>query len=183
MARGVGQPKDRRSQWLKGVLDLCLLGILAEGEAYGYDLGRALSRSGLGEVKGGTLYPALAKAEEAGLVVTTWRPSDAGPRRKYYALTEAGHRHLAEQRERWGAFAEAVGAFLGCDPVSAAGAPGHEAGAAVAGHETVADQTVDDGAADNVTDGSGAVDSGAAGSEAVGNVTDGSGAVDRETVG
>ena len=80
----------RRAQWLKGVLEPCLLGVLSQGEAYGYEIAQQLERAGLGEVKGGTLYPRLSAMETAGLVEVEWRVGDNGPGRKYYRLTPAG---------------------------------------------------------------------------------------------
>jgi hypothetical protein len=59
---------DRRASWLKGVLDLLVLAGLTEGESYGYEIAKTLAGSGLGQIKGGTLYPVLNRLEEAGLV-------------------------------------------------------------------------------------------------------------------
>ncbi|WP_306215484.1 PadR family transcriptional regulator, partial [Actinoplanes sp. RD1] len=59
---------DRRQQWLRGVLDLCVLGALARGESYGYEIGRQLESAGLGAIAGGTLYPVLLRLERLGLV-------------------------------------------------------------------------------------------------------------------
>jgi PadR family transcriptional regulator PadR len=89
-------PDGRRSQWLKGVLELCLLGVLEQGEAYGYEISQQLEAAGLGAVKGGTLYPRLTALESAGLVDVEWRAGDGGPGRKYYRLTAIGRSTLLE---------------------------------------------------------------------------------------
>lgn len=103
--RKAQHPSDqRRAQWLKGVLDLCVLGALRTGEAYGYELAKALEDSGLGQIKGGTLYPVLSRLEADRLVATTWRSSDQGPDRKYYRLTATGTALLEEARIEWTAF-------------------------------------------------------------------------------
>jgi PadR family transcriptional regulator PadR len=95
---------ERRSQWLRGVLDLCILASLRDCERYGYDLAQNLEGGGLGRVKGGTLYPLLARLEAAGLVKSRWQPGSQGPGRKYYALTQKGYAVLGEQSAEWCAF-------------------------------------------------------------------------------
>jgi PadR family transcriptional regulator PadR len=87
------------------VLDLCVLAVLAEGPTYGYAVAARLDELGLGGVKGGTLYPLLARLEQGGLVTTQWRPGDGGPGRKYFALTPQGHRDLADRSASWREFA------------------------------------------------------------------------------
>ena len=102
---------DPRRQWLKGALELCILGILRDGPAYGYDLAQTLAGAGLGEIKGGTLYPALTRLEDNGHVTTEWRPGPSGPNRKYYAITTSGRQWLDEKTDEWHAFTEAVTAM------------------------------------------------------------------------
>ncbi len=68
----------------------------------------SLAEAGFGTIKGGTLYPLLSRFESAGLITTEWRPGEAGPGRKFFALTEAGHATLVRQREQWARFAEVV---------------------------------------------------------------------------
>ncbi|WP_329565480.1 PadR family transcriptional regulator [Kitasatospora sp. NBC_01266] len=103
---------DRRSNWLKGVLDLLVLACLTEGESYGYEIAKALAGAGLGEIKGGTLYPVLNRLEEAGLVVGEFRAAERGPGRRYYQLTAVGRRELAEQNRSWLEFHTAVKSML-----------------------------------------------------------------------
>lgn len=104
--------QDRRAQWLRGVLELCVLGLLADGESYGYELSQALADAGLGQIQGGTLYPLLLRLQRAGLVATHWRGGESGPSRKYYALTAAGRTTLARSAGDWADFAERVSAIL-----------------------------------------------------------------------
>lgn len=92
------------AEWLRGVLGVCVLRILLEGPSYGYAITQRLAASGLGAVKGGTLYPLLGRLEEAGHVEVEWRPGDGGPGRKFYALTPQGRRHADEQAARWADF-------------------------------------------------------------------------------
>ncbi|MEO6570248.1 MAG: PadR family transcriptional regulator [Ilumatobacteraceae bacterium] len=104
---------DKRSQWLKGILDLCVLGILVDGEAYGYEIAGRLHRDGIGQIKGGTLYPALAKLEDDGYVAATWRTGDGGPNRKYYSITQTGATYLAVESAGWQTLADAAGVLMG----------------------------------------------------------------------
>ena len=92
---------DRRSSWLKGILDLLLLAELTEGESYGYALAAGLDEAGFGRIKGGTLYPVLNRLEEAGLVVAEFRAAEKGPGRRYYHLTDQGREVLDEQGTAW----------------------------------------------------------------------------------
>lgn len=99
---------SKRSQWLRGVLDLCVLGVLAESDEHGYAIGRRLLEAGLGDVQGGTLYPVLARLADAGAVTARWEPGDHGPGRKYYTLTEAGRATLQTEGMAWREFVDAA---------------------------------------------------------------------------
>lgn len=104
-----------RTQWLKGVLELCVLAIICQDEVYGYEIGQRLEAAGFGGIKGGTLYPRLAAMESNGLVEIEWRIGEHGPGRKYYSATPAGHRLLAEATAEYRRFGAAVGELLGFD--------------------------------------------------------------------
>ncbi|MDA2815280.1 PadR family transcriptional regulator [Nocardiopsis sp. RSe5-2] len=99
---------DRRASWLKGVLDLLVLAVLARGESYGYAIAKTLDEAGLGRIKGGTLYPVLNRLEEAGLVEAEFRATERGPGRRYYRLTDQGRSTLGEQSDLWQAFESSV---------------------------------------------------------------------------
>lgn len=103
---------DRRTQWLRGILDLCVLATLANGERYGYELAQELEQAGLGSIKGGTLYPLLSRLEKADLVATQWREGQQGPGRKYYTLTPGGKQALAEETGNWQAFTKLIAQLL-----------------------------------------------------------------------
>jgi PadR family transcriptional regulator PadR len=92
-------------QWLRGVLELAVLSVVDRGETYGYRIAADLEDAGFGVVKGGTLYPLLARLEEDGAVTGTWRESQSGPGRKWYRTTAAGRRRLHDQSREWRAFA------------------------------------------------------------------------------
>lgn len=80
-----------------------MLSILAEGEAYGYEIIHRVQQLSDGEIQWttGTLYPLLHRLENDGLVRSTWREVEAAPRRKYYALTPKGERALAAEMQQW----------------------------------------------------------------------------------
>jgi PadR family transcriptional regulator len=98
--------------WLHGFLDLCLLAMLRERADYGYGLSQRLAAAGVAEVPGGTLYPALLRLEQQGLAEPSWGPSESGPRRKYYAITDAGRATLESQAGEWRLFRDGVDALL-----------------------------------------------------------------------
>lgn len=100
-------------EWLRGVLSLCVLAVVAEHETYGYAVAQRLQEAGLGVVKGGTLYPVLARLEHEGLLVSCWREGDGGPGRKFFAVTGAGRVALAERARDWTSFADRAAGLLG----------------------------------------------------------------------
>lgn len=89
---------------MRGVLELCVLGVLSEGPTYGYAIAQRLAEAGLGVVKGGTLYPLLARLEGVHLVEANWRAGEAGPGRKFFELTAAGRTELARREALWAEF-------------------------------------------------------------------------------
>jgi len=99
---------------LKGHLDLLLLSVLAAGPAHGYAIISALrARSGgTFDLPDGTIYPALHRLQDAGLLGSSW--ADAGGRkRRVYALTTKGAAALAAEQTEWKRFATGVQAVLG----------------------------------------------------------------------
>jgi len=99
---------------LKGNLDLLLLSVLAAGPAHGYAIISALrDRSeGAFDLPEGTIYPALHRLEDAGLLSSSWADAD-GRRRRVYALTSKGAAALAAEQTQWRHFARGVHAVLG----------------------------------------------------------------------
>lgn len=93
--------ETRRSQMLRGVLDLCLLAVITDEPAYGYEMTRRLRERGLSTVGEGSIYPLLGRLERDGLVETHRAASDGGPRRKYYRASAKGLRALAEGMHAW----------------------------------------------------------------------------------
>jgi PadR family transcriptional regulator, regulatory protein PadR len=106
-------PEDRwPGEWMRGVLSLCVLRVVADGPTYGYAIATRLQEAGLGSVKGGTLYPILTRLESEGLVTSSWSAGDGGPGRKFFTLTDAGGQALRERSEQWQVFTERAAGLL-----------------------------------------------------------------------
>lgn len=107
------------SQWLRGVTDLALLASLESGPSYGYALLERLTSAGLEPISEATVYGALRRLQTSGLCSSSLVASDSGPARRYYRLTDAGRRQLAELRVQWADFADAVSRVTGSSAASA----------------------------------------------------------------
>jgi PadR family transcriptional regulator PadR len=103
----------RRSQLLRGVLDLCLLAVMDEGPTYGYEMTKRLRERGLSIVGEGSIYPLLGRLERDGLVETRRAASNGGPPRKYYSLSAEGERALKAGVGEWQTARDAVDGALG----------------------------------------------------------------------
>lgn len=89
------------TQLLKGVLEGCVLEIIAREPVYGYELVQRLRQAGFVNLVGGTIYPLLQKLEKKGYIIGEMRPSLDGPDRKYFRLTADGMSQLAVFWEQW----------------------------------------------------------------------------------
>jgi PadR family transcriptional regulator PadR len=99
---------------LQGTLELIVLQLLRAEPTNGYDLAQRIqtvSRDVLA-VNAGSLYPALYRLEERDLIRASWEESKTGRRVKVYSVTAAGRKALAEQRDDWARFADALSAIL-----------------------------------------------------------------------
>lgn len=97
-------------QLKKGVLELCVLAILAQKESYAYDIASRLADAiDMGE---GTIYPLMRRMQTEGLVDTYLVESSSGPPRKYYRLTATGRASFAAQKQGWIEFARSVQTIL-----------------------------------------------------------------------
>jgi PadR family transcriptional regulator, regulatory protein PadR len=102
-----------RTNLLKGHLDLVLLSCLREGPAHGYLIIKRLRERSGGEfdLLEGTLYPALHRLEQLGLVTSKWS-TKGGRRRRVYELTSKGGRALGERAAEWRSFTQSVDTVL-----------------------------------------------------------------------
>jgi PadR family transcriptional regulator, regulatory protein PadR len=111
-----GGTRNLLSQLRRGALEYCVLALLRDGERYGFEIVRKLAETD-GMVTGeGTIYPLLSRLRRDGLVTTSWRESDAGPPRRYYAITADGRRALERFNADWVRFRDAVDGLLNCEP-------------------------------------------------------------------
>jgi transcriptional regulator len=98
-------------------LDLLILKSLALAPLHGYGIGRRIEQmsDGVFRVTLGALYPALQRLERTGLVKGSWSVSDNNRRARYYTLTAAGRRKLAEGQQAWARTAAAMMRVLNAD--------------------------------------------------------------------
>lgn len=99
--------ENAKAQMRKGVLEYCILSILANNDAYASDIINRLKEAKMIVVEG-TLYPLLTRLKNAGLLSYRWEESTQGPPRKYYALTDAGRDFLSELDSSWKELVNAV---------------------------------------------------------------------------
>ncbi len=100
---------------LKGHLDAIVLAALEAGPAHGYAIIEVIKQKSANtfDLPEGTVYPALHRLEQAGLLSSHWMTPEGGRRRRVYALTRAGSKALADRRKAWGRFSQAVDTMLG----------------------------------------------------------------------
>ncbi len=108
------QKKTETGELLRDTLDMLILKTLSHGEMHGYDIAeyiRERSDQVLG-VEEGALYPALHRLEVRGLLAAEWGTSENNRRAKYYRLTAAGRKQLAEETAHWNRMSSAIARIL-----------------------------------------------------------------------
>jgi len=103
-----------RIELLQGTLDMLILQTLRWGAQHGYGIGQAI-RTGSGEVlqvETGSMYPALHRLERQGWIKSEWRSSEHKQRAKYYQLTAAGRKQLANEQSRWNQLSSAIAGLM-----------------------------------------------------------------------
>lgn len=103
-----------RGELLQGTLDLLVLQTLVIGPAHGHTIAHAIARQSedVLQVEHGSLYPALHRLEDRGLIASFWGTSENNRRARYYRLTPEGRAQLAEQTSRWDQMVRAVNRVL-----------------------------------------------------------------------
>lgn len=89
------------TEMLKGILEGCVLEIINRKETYGYEITRQLNELGFTDVVEGTVYTILVRLEKNKLVNTEKKPSEIGPPRKFYSLTDEGRKELEKFWAKW----------------------------------------------------------------------------------
>jgi PadR family transcriptional regulator PadR len=100
------------TQLLKGVLDVAVLAVVEDEDGYGYDVLRRLRAGGLTEVGDASVYGTLRRLYAAGALTSYVVPSEEGPHRRYYGITDRGREQLGEARTTWAEFSAALSELL-----------------------------------------------------------------------
>ena len=106
-------PNAQKRDVLQGTLELLILQTLVLEPRHGWGIGQRIQQvSEVFRVKLGSLYPALQRLEQAGLIAAEWQQSENNRRARYYRLTPAGRRRLAQERQDWARLAAGVARIL-----------------------------------------------------------------------
>ena len=107
--------RTKRDALPHGTLDLLVLRTLARGSQHGYGIVAHVQNASdqLLRVEEGSLYPALHRLEQAGMLRAEWRPTENNRRAKFYTLTPQGRRQLVEEQRTWKLMTEGVSKVLG----------------------------------------------------------------------
>src|SRR5262252_9727741 len=99
---------------LQGTLDLMILQTLVLGPAHGHTIAHAIEHRSdeVLQVEHGSLYPALHRLEDRGWISSSWGTSENNRKARFYRLTQAGRKQLAEQASRWDELVEAINRVL-----------------------------------------------------------------------
>jgi PadR family transcriptional regulator, regulatory protein PadR len=111
----VGKPgMEEKSDMPQGTLDLLILKVVALGPVHGYAIGQRLQQvsRGVVEVPQGSLYPALHRLENRGMLDAEWKETETGREAKFYKLTKKGRAELETEAASWERLAQAVGLIL-----------------------------------------------------------------------
>jgi PadR family transcriptional regulator, regulatory protein PadR len=107
--------RDNKKDQLQGTLDLLVLRILSTGAAmHGFAITERIEQisKDVLRVEAGSLYPALHRMTEAGWLKSAWGVSDNNRRARFYTITAAGRRRLADEQAHWASLTAAVGRVL-----------------------------------------------------------------------
>lgn len=110
----MAEKRNEPGELLRDTLDLLILKTLSRGEMHGYDIAEYIEERSeeVLRVEEGALYPALHRLEIRGLLTAEWGVSDNNRRAKFYRLTGAGRKQLAEETARWNRMATAIERIL-----------------------------------------------------------------------
>lgn len=104
---------NTKAQMRKGILEYCILAIIAREDSYAPKIIAELKRARMIVVEG-TIYPILTRQKNAGLLTYRWEESPQGPPRKYYSLTEKGREHLASLDDAWNEMVDQINSIRNC---------------------------------------------------------------------
>ena len=106
---------DARGDMLQGTLDMLILRTLLAAPAHGHTIAHVIEKGSedVLQVEHGSLYPALHRLEDQGLIASFWGTSENNRRAKYYRITPGGRQYLASEQSRWRLLVGAVARVLG----------------------------------------------------------------------
>ena len=106
--------KEKKNDLLQGTLDLLVLRTLSLGPMHGWGISQRIQQlsADVLQVNQGSLYPALARLEQQDWIASEWGTSENNRRARFYRLTGAGRRQLAEETESWERLSTAVARVL-----------------------------------------------------------------------
>lgn len=111
----MGAPLDQ--EWKRGSAEMLILSLVEDQPRHGYEIGKLIERRSEGRLRFhvASLYPLLYRLENRGWIQGRWVEKPNQRRRRYYRLTAAGQRILAQQRRSWQEFVEAVSRITGVE--------------------------------------------------------------------
>jgi PadR family transcriptional regulator PadR len=109
----MGVPEEK-ADLLKGTLDMLILKVAALGPIHGYAISQRMQQISKDyfQVQQGSLYPALHRLEERGLLAAEWKETETGREAKFYSLTRKGRRQLDAEMQNWERLSDAIGMIL-----------------------------------------------------------------------
>lgn len=112
MARG---EKKERGDLLQGTLDMLILRSVLPAPAHGHTIAHVIEKTSdeVLQVEHGSLYPALHRLEDQGLIESFWGTSENNRKARFYRITAAGRKRLVAERSRWEQLAGAISRVLG----------------------------------------------------------------------
>jgi transcriptional regulator len=108
------QINDQKAEFLKGTLDMLILKVVALGPIHGYAISQRIQQISRDffQVQQGSLYPALHRLEDRGLLEAEWKQTETGREAKFYTVTRKGHKQLETEMRNWEQISDAVALIL-----------------------------------------------------------------------
>jgi transcriptional regulator len=106
--------KEQKPEFLKGTLDMLILKIVALGPIHGYAISQRIQQISKDafQLTQGSLYPALHRLEDRGLLRADWKQANSGREAKFYTLTRKGQTQFEAEVENWNRQVDAVALIL-----------------------------------------------------------------------
>lgn len=108
---------DKPRELLQGTLEMLILRTVGRGPMHGYGIAQELKRTSddVFRVQQGSLYPALHRLQERGLLKAEWHENETGRQAKFYSLTRAGRKRLEEETANWLRLSAAITRVMECE--------------------------------------------------------------------